>query len=92
MKKTPVLLKLDAEQVTHLKKQPNQSEYVRNLIQCDAHRETRRDYVWQVVEGYTLNNAHPESLITLITNLSMLLADSITGKDVLPELMEGGTK
>ena len=92
MKKKRKLFTLSDEAVEFLNHQDNQSGLVESLIMKHIHRETRSEYVWGVIEEYTLTNAHPETLITLITNLSLLLRDAIIGVDVLPEIMKGVKK
>ena len=88
MKKTPVLLKLDQEQVTHLKKQSNQSEYVRNLIQNDAHRPTRQKYVFKMIGEMVLLDINRMPETELISRLSLMLSEAIVGIDVLSQVQE----
>jgi hypothetical protein len=87
--KQPLFIRLDLEQIEHVKKQPNQSVYIGNLIKADQHRETRSEYVFQLISDMVLNEP---DIVVSITKLTRLLTDSITGEDVLNEIMEGGHK
>ena len=88
MKKTAVLLKLDQEQVIHLKKQSNQSEYVRNLIQNDAHKPTRQKYAYQLIKDMVLLDINRMPETELISRLSLMLSEAIVGIDVLSQVQE----
>jgi hypothetical protein len=90
--KQPLFIRLDPEQIEHVKSQPNQSVYIQELIKKDQHRETRFDYVWPVIEKYVINEHLRTGEIRLITDLTMKLARQISGSDVLTEIMEGGQK
>jgi len=85
-------LKLPAEQIDHLATVGNKSEYIRNLIQSDMHKETRYEYIWPIISKYTLNSVQTGNNLGLIADLSMMLARSISGEDIITELMEGGSK
>ncbi len=86
--KTRKLFTLSSEVAEFLDKQPNQSGLVDRLIKEYSHREVRHDYVWQIVSNYVIDNTKLGTEVSIIAHISMLLTDAITGKDVLPEIME----
>ena len=87
--KQPLFIRLDPEQIEHVKSQPNQSVYIQELIKKDQHRETRAEYVFQLISYMVLNEP---DIVVSVTRLTRLLTDSITGEDVLSRIMEGVRK
>ena len=88
MKKQPLLIKFDLEQVEHLNKQANKSEYLRKLVMTDIHKETRQMYVFGLISQMCIKDISRIPETELISRLSRMLAKSVSGQDVIAEIME----
>ena len=77
--------------IDHLSTVGNKSEYIRNLIQSDMHKETRFAYTLQAVTKMVLAETRKRTPDTLIiSTLAVMLANQITGTDQLNTVMEMG--
>ena len=87
--KQPIYLRLDPEQIAHVKSQPNQSAYINELVKADQHKETRRAYVFGLVSEMITNEPDP---VEAVIALAKMLTSQICGEDQLDEIMRRAGK